>query len=54
MHGILDPVLHITPEFHELSEASLEVLPLELGSSEALDLATAVSHHFGEWSDRGA
>jgi hypothetical protein len=36
MDGILDPVLHITPEFHELSKASLEVLPLELGSSEAL------------------
>jgi hypothetical protein len=36
MDGILDPVLHITPEFHELCEASSEVLPLELGSFEAL------------------
>jgi hypothetical protein len=36
MDGILDPVLHITPEFHELCEASSDVLPLELGSFEAL------------------
>jgi hypothetical protein len=44
MDGILDPVLHITPEFHELSEASLEVLPLELGSSEALATLPPQSH----------
>jgi hypothetical protein len=44
MDGILDPVLHITPEFHELSEASLEVLPLELVSSEALATLPPQSH----------
>jgi hypothetical protein len=44
MDGILDPVLHITPEFHELSKTSLEVLPLELGSSEALATLPPQSH----------
>jgi hypothetical protein len=36
MDAILDPVLHITPEFHELCEESSKVLPLEVGSCEAL------------------
>jgi hypothetical protein len=36
MDAILDPVLHITPEFYELCEESSKVLPLEVGSSEAL------------------
>jgi hypothetical protein len=36
MDEISDPMLHITPEFHELCEASSEVLPLEPGSFEAL------------------
>jgi hypothetical protein len=36
MDVILDPVLHFTPEFHELCEESSEVLSLELGSFEAL------------------
>jgi hypothetical protein len=36
MDAILDPVLHITPEFHELCEESSKVLPLEMGSSKAL------------------
>jgi hypothetical protein len=36
MDEMLDPMLHITPEYHELCEASSDVLPLELGSFEAL------------------
>jgi hypothetical protein len=36
MNGILDPVLRITPEFHELCGESSQVLPSELGSFEAL------------------
>jgi hypothetical protein len=36
MDAILDPVLHITPEFHELCEESSKVLLFEVGSSEAL------------------
>jgi hypothetical protein len=36
MDEMLNPMLHITPEFHELCEASSDVLPLELGSFEAL------------------
>jgi hypothetical protein len=36
MDEISNPMLHITPEFHELCEESSEVLPLELGSFEAL------------------
>jgi hypothetical protein len=36
MDVILDPVLHITPEFHKLCEESSKVLPLEVGSSKAL------------------
>jgi hypothetical protein len=36
MDEILDPVLHFTPEFHELCEESSQVLLLELGSFEAL------------------
>jgi hypothetical protein len=36
MDGILDPVLQITPVFHELCEDSSKVLPLEVDSFEAL------------------
>jgi hypothetical protein len=36
MDEILDPMLHITPEFHELCEESSMVLPLEVDSFEAL------------------
>jgi hypothetical protein len=35
MDGILDPVLQITPVFHELCEDSSKVLPLEVDSFEA-------------------
>jgi hypothetical protein len=41
MDGILAPVLQITPELHELCEEYSVVLPLEVGSFEALAVAPA-------------
>jgi hypothetical protein len=41
--GILDPMLQITPELHELCEDSSVVLPLVLGSLKALAVAMTPS-----------
>jgi hypothetical protein len=43
LDGILAPVLQITPELNGLGEDSSVVLPLELGSFEALTVATVPS-----------
>jgi hypothetical protein len=44
MDGILAPMLQIAPELDECAEESSVVLPLELGSSEVLEVATTLEH----------
>jgi hypothetical protein len=43
INGIMAPVLQITPELHELRVESSVMLPIEVGSFEALAVATATS-----------